>query len=121
MSETTPTPYELPTECVVPEGVDLVDGLLVNELDIVSRQLGCDVMDALGDTGNGAGKRWSALPRLAWLWAKRTDPRAKLDPFLHTAPSQLNLLLGLDRDEDPAGDEDDDDALANPTDAAPAS
>jgi hypothetical protein len=112
------TTYTPPTECVVPEGQHLVDGLSVRELDIVSRQLGCDVSAALADKGTGAGKLWAALPRLAWVWTKRRDPHAKLDPFLDLTAAQLGTLLG---DDDPAGDQVDDDPDANPTDPAPAS
>jgi len=108
------TTYTPPTERVVPDGAGLVDGLTVRELDMVSRQLGCDVTAALADQGNGAGKLWAALPRLAWVWAKRTDPHAKLDPFLDLSSSQLSTLLG--QDEDP-----DEDPETNPTDPAPAS
>lgn len=116
MSENTSTTYTPPTECVVPEGQHLVDGLSVRELDIISRQLGCDVSAALADKGTGAGKLWAALPRLAWVWAKRRDPHAKLDPFLDLTAEQLGQLLG---DDDVAGDVDDPET--NPTDPAPAS
>lgn len=119
MSENTET-YTPPTGCVVPAGRDVVDDLTVRELDIVSRQLGCDVVEALGDTGNGKGRRWAALPRLAWLWAKRADPRAKLDPFLDLTADQLNDLLGDDEVDDQVDDQGDD-VAANPTDPAPAS
>lgn len=91
--------WTVPTERVVPEGVDVIDGLLVRELDIVSRQLGCDVTAALGDQGNGKGLRWAALARLAWLWAKRADPKAKLDPFLDLGVGALNHLIGADEPE----------------------
>jgi hypothetical protein len=117
MSET----YTPPTECVVPEGKHMVDGLTVRELDIVSRQLGCDVSAALRDQGAGAGKLWSALPRLAWVWTKRTDPQAKLDPFLDLDAGQIGILLGQDEPDEhiehAAGDTPDE----NPTAPAPAS
>lgn len=109
-----PAPAELAP--VLPAGADVLDDLTVRELDIVSRQLKCDVYDAVGNDAGGA--RWSALARLAWLWAKRTDPTAKLDPFLDYTGAQLTQLLRMGADD---VDESDDesaaevDAEANPT------
>lgn len=125
MTENTTTTDQLdePAELqpVVPAGVDPIDGLTVNELDIASRQLRCDVYEAVGGKD---GLRWAALARLAWLWAKRTDTHAKLATFTEMTGAQLTGVLRLDEHVD-AGDDvdlvDDEDPAANPTVPGPAS
>ena len=114
MSTTTRTPVELPAgiDYVLDAGIDPLDDLSVTELDIASRQLKCDVYQAVAGEG---GLRWAALARLAWLWAKRTDPHAKLQPYLDLTGAQLTECLRLnDR-----VDQGEDDPNTNPTDAAP--
>lgn len=110
---------ELPDgiEPVVPAGVDPIDALTVTELDIASRQLRCDVYEAVGGKD---GLRWAALARIAWLWAKRRDERAKLQPFVDLTGAQLTHVLRLDEDDDQV-DQVDDDVEANPTEHAPGS
>lgn len=103
-------------ELLVPPGVDMLDGLTVAELDTASRQIKCDVIDAVAGKD---GLRWSALPRVAWLWARRRDPQRKLQPFLDLSASELGRLLGLDDDDDDDQAQEVDTA-ANPTDYAPA-
>lgn len=104
------------TERLVPDGEDMLDGLSVRELSIVSQQLKCDVAEAIG--GDKDGKRWDAFPRVAWLWAKRQDPTAKLDPFFDMTAGQLMAALGADDDAEEPGEEP---VEANPTVPAPAS
>lgn len=96
---------------VVPPGADMLDDLTVAELDTVSRQLKVDVIEAVGGK---AGMRWAALSRVAWLWARRRDMSAQLTPFTEMTATQLGRLLGLDDDDAPAGDDDDE----NPTEPA---
>lgn len=80
---------------IVPEGVDVLDDLTVAELGTIGRQLGADAYDAVKDRGAGAGLKWEALGRVTWLWAKRRDARAKLDPILQLTPAQIGDVLGL--------------------------
>lgn len=82
---------------VVPEGKDLTD-LTIGELDKVSRELKHDVLDAVAGGSNGA-YRWGAMARLAWLWARRTDPQAKLQTFLDYETEDLTHACGWDRNE----------------------
>ena len=106
---------ELPEgiDYVLDAGLDPLDDLSVTELDIASRQLKVDVYQAVAGEG---GLRWAALARLAWLWAKRRDPHAKLQPYLDLRGAQLTEVLRLnDRVE-----AEQDDPNANPTDATPA-
>lgn len=116
-----PTPARIPVELpegmapAIPEGKDPLDDLTVTELDIVSRQIKADVYEAMGGLD---GLRWAALARLAWLWAKRRDPHAKLQPFLDLTGAQLTEVLRLNTQaEDQAPELDADE---NPTDATPA-
>lgn len=129
MTENTTT-TELPA-VELPEGiapvldsadVDPLDALSVTELDIVSRQLKCDVYEAVAGKD---GLRWAALARLAWLWAKRRDPHAKLQTYVDLTGAQLTRVLRLDERQAAgklAGQADVDDAsdepAANPTDGA---
>lgn len=108
------TEYEVPTKQVVPAGKDTLDGLTIRELDIASRKLQVDVVDAFKH--GAGGKRYAAFATVAWLWAKRTDPAAKLDPFMDLETGALLDLLGVGDDEDELPDGDDPDA--NPTDSA---
>lgn len=86
-------------DVLVGEGVDPLDDLAAFELSAASRAIRCDIHAALQGTGEGAGRRWDALPALAWVWAKRTHPTAKLEPFTRMKPGELVHLLGLDRDD----------------------
>lgn len=99
---------------LIPPGKDVLDGLTVRELDLASRKLQVDVVDAF--KGGAGGKRYAAFATVAWLWAKRTDPTVKIDPFMDLETSELLKLLGLDDDDDD-DDQGDDDAEANPTDS----
>lgn len=99
---------------VLDRGTDPLDELTVTELDIVSRQLGLDVYEAVG---GAKGMRWAALARLAWLWAKRRDPHAKLQPFLDLNGAQLTEVLRLNDQADDVDQAPELDAEANPTGA----
>lgn len=114
-------PVELPEGMTysIPEGCDPLDDLMVAELDIASRQLKHDVYACVGQK-DGDGRYWHALALLAWLWAKRLDPKAKLEPFRQLKGAQLTEVLRLNDlpDDDSA---DDASAEENPTDSAPAS
>ena len=124
-SSTAPQLDELPAP-VIPEGLDPLDDLTVGELGVVGRQLGCDPYAAVSDQATGL--RWLALGHLAWVWAKRTDPRAKLDPILQLKPQQVAAMLRLtpelvdqDDDQDDVDQVDVAGELAeNPTDSTPA-
>lgn len=105
---------------LVPEGKTYTE-LSVRELSLISTQIGADVAAALRDTDTGAGKGWDALPRIAWCWAKRSDPAAKLDPFFDLEAAELQCLLGQHRDAELAAAGDEVDPAANPTAPAPAS
>lgn len=93
---------------LVPEGKDPLDDLTIRELDIASRKLEVDVASAIKH-GVG-GKRYEGLALVAWLWAKRSDPQAKLEPFRDVTMPALATALGMDDDDE---EEDDDDE--NPT------
>lgn len=115
---TEPDAYTPPTEPVVPEGKDPLDNLKVQELSIVGKQLKLDPYAAVHDPQYGI--KWEALATVAWVWAKRIDPRAKLAPFLELEPGDIAMLLrqldddeGEDQGEDQAGGDD----LENPTDS----
>lgn len=112
---------------LIPEGVDFLDDLTVAELGVVGRQLKCDPYDAIKDRDAGAGLKWEALGRIVWLWSKRRDPRAKLDPILQLRPTEIGAVLGLFDDDE--GDEVEgegevdvvDELAANPTESTPGS
>lgn len=81
---------------VVPEGKDLTD-LTVGELDKVSRELKADVLAAVAGLEGVGHLRWGAMARCAWLWARRTDPNAKLQTFLDYTTDELVTACGWDR------------------------
>lgn len=97
---------------IVPEGCDPLDDLHVVELAAASRAIGCDVIAAVAEDKNGL--RWDAFQRIAFAWAKRTEPAAKIERFQTMTAQQLSAVLRLDEDDDAASDVDDD--PANPTD-----
>lgn len=105
---TITTPLDLtarPLPCLVPEGRDALDNLTVGELGTVGRQIGADPYEA---TQKGAPARWETFARIAWLWAKRLDPKAKLAPFLDIEIDAVVTLLGIGGNpEDYAADEPD--------------
>lgn len=107
----TPTDAELGSVCLVPDGCHATDDLTVAELSAVSRELRCDVVSALSDEGTGAGRSWDAYALLAWTWAKRSNPRAKLSPFKQLNGEQLLRCIGWDSEAraaaagDQAGDQ----------------
>lgn len=91
--------YQPPTERVVPEGKNMLDDLTVQELAIVGRLLKCDPYEAVADTpldeeGRTRGIRWLAMAHCAWVWTRRTDPSAKLAPFLELQPGDVAKLTG---------------------------
>lgn len=103
-TDTTPTTYDPAAtgaalveqlRGIIPPDVDVLDDLTVAELGTIGRQMGCDAYDAVKDRERGAGLKWEALGRVTWLWAKRRDPRAKLDPILQLTPAQIGTVLGL--------------------------
>ena len=97
---------------VLPAGVDPMDDLTAGELGHIGKLLSYDPVSAVRDPK--AGLRWPALAHFAWVWAKRTDPRAKLQPFLDLRATELSAVLRLD---ELAGDEPELDAETNPTDS----
>lgn len=125
MTETT-TPDTPETDArVVPEGCDPLDDLTAGELGHVGKLLKADPYEAAQQPA--LGLRWPALAHLAWVWEKRTDPKAKLSPWLDRKPAELIAALGLEAEGGPEDDQDtdaqgDDQAPeANPTDSGHAS
>lgn len=107
MTETT-TPER---RRLVPAGKSMQQ-LSVGELDWCSRQIKHDILDAIGGDGPGSMHRVKALSLIALCWAKRQDPKAKLDDFTALEFPELMELLETDEpDEAP-------DFEANPTDGA---
>lgn len=99
---------------VVPEGKDFTR-LTVGELDTASRKLGEDVLGVIAqgsDDGPAHPRRWAAFALLAWLWAKRQDPKVEIATFEALEVDELLAVLGMD-------DEDEDD-VETPTTPAPA-
>lgn len=85
---------------LVPEGKDFTD-LTVGELDKVSRELKADVLAACANREGAGYLRWGAMARVAWLWARRTDPQAKLATFLDYEPDDLLHALRMDEVPEP--------------------
>lgn len=112
------TTYTVPTDehgalqPVTPAGVDLLDDLTAGELGHIGKLIGYDPVSAIKRPE--VGLRYPALAHVAWVWAKRTDPRAKLTPFMELTATQLSTVLRLD---EPAQETDELDAEANPTDS----
>lgn len=102
-------------EPVTPPGVDPLDDLTVGELGTIGKLIKYDPAAAVQDPTTGL--RWPALAHIAWAWARRTDPTAKLAPFLELTAEQVGRLLRLD---EPTADTGDGDAETNPTDSTPA-
>lgn len=113
----TDTLWQLPTEPVLPPGRDPLDDLTTGELGTIGRALRYDPVAAVTDPTSGL--RWPALAHVAWVWAKRTDPAAKLAPFLDATATQVSHLLRFDEDATPT--DTDEDVAENPTDSAPGS
>lgn len=99
---------------------DLLDGLTVRELRVGNGKLRADLVNAITEP---TADRWDALALAGWLWAKRTDPAARLDPWTDLTASQLVELLDLNTDptvdDDQADDQADVDELADPTPPGP--
>lgn len=113
MTETTE--WQLPTTPVIPAGRDPLDDLTTGELGHIGKLLKYDPVAAVKDPATGL--RWYALAHIAWVWARRLDGRAKLQPFLDSTATTVAELL---RFGDPVESEDQV-ASENPTDSTPAS
>ena len=117
--DTTTTPdtaWTLPDTPVIPPGRDPLDDLTVGELGYIGKTLKCDPVAAVQNPA--LGLRWPALAHVAYVWARRTDPHAKLQPFLDTTASRIGELL---RFGEPAAGADEVPAEENPTDSPAAS
>lgn len=101
---------------VLPADVDVMDDLTAGELGTIGKLLSYDPVTAVRDPQ--AGLRWPALAHFAWVWAKRSDPRAKLQPFLDLRATELSRVLRLD---EPSTEPAELDAETNPTDSPDAS
>lgn len=102
MTDQTPTTTSS-VPVVVPDGKHYTD-LTVGELDYASRELKADVLAAIAGHDGTAHLRWGAMARAAWLWARRTNPQAKLQTFLDYETEDLIHALGEDRPQDDAPD-----------------
>lgn len=84
---------------LVPADKHMLNNLTVGELDTASRQIKADVVQAVSGANDGVN-RWAAIARVAWLWARRQDPKAQLQTYLDMEPDDLATLLGMDDDEE---------------------
>lgn len=77
--------------------LDLLDRLTVTELDLASRMLKEDIVQAVTQ---GTAGRWKGLALLAYMTAKHTDPTARLADFMALDAGDLvdtlNRLAGTD-------------------------
>lgn len=85
--------------------------LTVGELGYAGRELGADVIYA---TAKNTPHRLEAYAWIAYLWARRTDPTAKVKTYLELELTDLAHLLRLNT----VVRQDDDET---PTDSAPGS
>lgn len=97
---------------LVPEGKHMVDGLTLAELDIASRKIGADVVLAMQVQEHDDGTftadpgRYRAQAQVGWLWARRTDPQAKVETFLGYTTDEMSHALGIHRAKpQPAGED----------------
>lgn len=107
---------------VVPDDKTPID-LTLAELDTASRDLGYDVAEAFIGEGKGAHRRWAAAARLAWLWARRTDPKALLKTYLDYDIDQISHALAMGRPDskplDPTAGSDETSPSAEPDSPTP--
>lgn len=104
MTTTPPPAPPIPTDVLVPEGLDAVDNLTIGELDYASRKLGVSVDRAIAKDLDGL--RWRALAMVAWVWHRRVDRAAKLESWLeHAGVEELLHALRMDEDEIEEGEE----------------
>lgn len=89
---------------------DPIDDLTVAELDEANRRLKADALTAITE---GTVDRWQAMAIVAWLIARRDDPKAQLETFRAMRPAELADQLGMGDDDKEAAD----DPAANPTDS----
>ena len=115
MTTENDTTWQLPTEPVIPAGVDPLDKLTIGELGTIGKLIKYDPASAVKRPE--VGLRWPALAHIAWVWARRTDPKAKLQPFLDCDAETLGKLLRFDEETDPEGEGE---GEGNPTDSTPA-
>jgi hypothetical protein len=89
---------------VVPEGRHAIDDLTAGELGFGSRLMKGDLA-TLAQSGHES--TWEARCCLAWLWARRTDPGAQMEPYRALSAFQLLRTLRLLEDKPtPAADAD---------------
>lgn len=91
-----------------------IDDLTLEEVSTGNRLIKADMSKAITE---GTVERPDAVAVLAWLFARRENPEAKLAPFRQMTGREVIALLGWD-DDDQA---DDDEEAADPTASASAS
>lgn len=95
-------------------GENPVGSLSVAEVDVISRQIGCNATHAAVHVDHP--QHMPALARVAWLWERKSNPTAQLGAFLALTTDQVYALVGmLDPDDAPAAADDDLDVSENPT------
>lgn len=92
-------------EYLVPEGLEALD-LTLGELDKATFHLKCDPLDGIND--GDRHKRYATLAYLCWLWAKREDPKAKLETFREWTIDEAQHALRMDEKPQSEGGEEPD-------------
>lgn len=95
----TETPPETPP--VVPEGQHW-SNLTVGELGYAGRELGSDIINAAATPDSPY--RMEAYAWAAYLWARRTNPAAKVKAYTDLPLTEVARLLRLDVAARPGGD-----------------
>lgn len=90
-----------------------IDDLTLEEVSTGNRLIKADMSKAITE---GTVERPDAIAVLAWLFARRENPEAKLAPFRQMTGREVIALLGWDDD-----DQDNDEEAADPTESASAS
>lgn len=88
-------------------GQDPAELLTIDELDRGSQTVQVDLLVAV-NVAHAHPKRSAALAVVAWLLARRQDPKVQLSPFRALTVNQLGDLIWPEPEPDPGADDDDD-------------